>query len=521
VLDYIWTVVKKELKKRIMIVDEAWYLMQYPDSASFLRGIVKRGRKYYLGVTTITQDVDDFLATPYGKEIVTNSSIQILLKQHSAAIDQVGQVFYLSEGEKQLLLSADKGEGIFFAGQNHVAIRVIASPSEHKLITSNPEEVMRMKQQAAALKLNQIPTIKPVVTNENKIEDTKSKDETVKSYELSTVNKDESIKLKTENLKTDEQTKTEVMPAPQTIAPVVPITNAAPVIESKSAIEASPSRLPDQPVIVTERALMDKTTPTGSTGSPLISAPTGSTGSPLISAPTASLSGGQATPTASLSGGQATPTASQSGGQAGRLYQAEVVVEGPKSEIETVLERKIAEMEVEENKKVEEHKAKLADEQKKAEEEKNKAGQFGGGSLPKYQDLFKSFSTGGVGKLPPLPPLPKFEPPKMEKPKVESLNSNLNNNQNKIDKNIFKPEVVAPSTGIKPVFVPKQTEVKVSQPPQLAKKNGPVFESTTPSQSTPTFPSASGQGVGEKKPDETKPEDKKLNYEDLFGNGIV
>ncbi|MFA7301736.1 MAG: ATP-binding protein [Candidatus Shapirobacteria bacterium] len=151
VLDYIWTVVKKELKKRILVVDEAWYLMQFEDSASFLRGIVKRGRKYYLGVTTITQDVDDFLETPYGKEIVTNSSIQILLKQHSAAIDLIGNTFYLSEGEKQLLLTADKGEGIFFAGQNHVAIKVIASEEEHKLITSNPEDVMKNK---AAFELN-------------------------------------------------------------------------------------------------------------------------------------------------------------------------------------------------------------------------------------------------------------------------------------------------------------------------------------------------------------------------------
>ena len=150
ILDYIWTVIKKELKRRILVVDEAWYLMQYDDSAGFLRGIVKRGRKYYLGVTTITQDVDDFLQTPYGKEIVTNSAIQILLKQHSAAIDQIGEVFYLSEGEKQLLLAADKGEGIFFAGQNHVAIRVVASEDEHKLITSNPEEIMKIKQQNLA-----------------------------------------------------------------------------------------------------------------------------------------------------------------------------------------------------------------------------------------------------------------------------------------------------------------------------------------------------------------------------------
>jgi len=143
ILDYIWTVVKKTLKKRILVVDEAWYLMQHNDSAEFLRGIVKRGRKYYLGVTTITQDVDDFLGTAYGKEIVTNSAIQILLKQHSAAIDQIGEVFYLSEGEKQLLLSAGKGEGIFFAGQNHVAIQVIASEDENRLITSNPEDILK------------------------------------------------------------------------------------------------------------------------------------------------------------------------------------------------------------------------------------------------------------------------------------------------------------------------------------------------------------------------------------------
>ncbi len=145
ILDYIWTIVKKTLKKRILVVDEAWYMMQYEDSAQFLRGVVKRGRKYYLGVTTITQDVNDFLKSTYGKEIVTNSSIQILLKQHAAAIDQVGEVFYLSEGEKQLLLTADKGQGLFFAGQNHVAVEVIASEEEHQLITSDPEEVLRKR----------------------------------------------------------------------------------------------------------------------------------------------------------------------------------------------------------------------------------------------------------------------------------------------------------------------------------------------------------------------------------------
>lgn len=171
ILDYVWTVVKKTLKKRILVVDEAWYLMKHQDSAEFLRGIVKRGRKYYLGVTTITQDVDDFLKTDYGKEIVTNSAIQILLKQHSAAIDQIGEVFYLSQGEKQLLLAASKGEGIFFAGQNHVAIKIIASEDEHNLITSNPEDVLR-KQNLMNIQKPSAPTdngIKPTVGNLNSL----------------------------------------------------------------------------------------------------------------------------------------------------------------------------------------------------------------------------------------------------------------------------------------------------------------------------------------------------------------
>jgi len=142
ILDYIWTKIKKEMKKRILIVDEAWYLMKYPDSANFIYSIAKRARKYFLGLTTITQDVEDFLSSDYGKAIVTNSSIQILMKQSPAAIDKVAQTFYLSEGEKHLLLSADVGEGLFFAGTNHVAMRVISSPEEHQLITTKPEEVL-------------------------------------------------------------------------------------------------------------------------------------------------------------------------------------------------------------------------------------------------------------------------------------------------------------------------------------------------------------------------------------------
>lgn len=153
ILDYIWTKMRRDLKKRLLIVDEAWYLMRSPDSAAFLYGIAKRARKYYLGLTTITQDVEDFLNTDYGKAIVTNSSIQILMKQSPAAIDKVASVFYLSEGEKHLLLSSEVGEGLFFAGNNHVAVRVVASPDEHKLVTTKPQEVMDQKKVDDAAKV--------------------------------------------------------------------------------------------------------------------------------------------------------------------------------------------------------------------------------------------------------------------------------------------------------------------------------------------------------------------------------
>lgn len=145
ILDFIWTKIKKDLRKRILIVEEAWYLMQREDSAKFLYGLVKRARKYFLGVTCITQDVDDFLKTPQGLAVITNSSIIILLKQVDASIESVGKVFNLSEGEKRRLLSAGTGEGIFFAGRNHVWIQVKASDAEHKMITTNPEEILKAK----------------------------------------------------------------------------------------------------------------------------------------------------------------------------------------------------------------------------------------------------------------------------------------------------------------------------------------------------------------------------------------
>lgn len=142
ILDYIWTKIRKNIQKRLLIVDEAWYMMQNEDSAEFLVGIAKRARKYYLGVTTITQDVEDFLAEDKGKAIISNSSIQVLLKQAPASIEKVARVFNLSEGEKLLLLSAGVGQGLFFAGPTHVAMSVVASPEEHKLITTNPAEML-------------------------------------------------------------------------------------------------------------------------------------------------------------------------------------------------------------------------------------------------------------------------------------------------------------------------------------------------------------------------------------------
>ena len=150
ILDFVWTRVRKSLKKRLLILDEAWYIMKYEDSASFVYGIAKRARKYYLALTTATQDVQDFLSTDYGKAVLSNSSIQMLLKQSPTEIDLITKTFYLSEGEKELLLSSDVGEGLFFAGQSHVVMKVIAAPFEHNIITSNPQELAKQQEQILA-----------------------------------------------------------------------------------------------------------------------------------------------------------------------------------------------------------------------------------------------------------------------------------------------------------------------------------------------------------------------------------
>ena len=160
IVNYIWNVVRSEMKKRILVIDEAWWLMQHEDSAKFIYALVKRCRKYYLGVTTITQDVNDFLTSPYGQAIVNNSALQLLLKQSPAAIDLVQKTFVLTQGEKYLLLECGVGEGIFFAGTKHVAIKVVASYTEDQLITSDPRQLLEIEQEKREFNSN-------MLTNEN------------------------------------------------------------------------------------------------------------------------------------------------------------------------------------------------------------------------------------------------------------------------------------------------------------------------------------------------------------------
>jgi conjugal transfer ATP-binding protein TraC len=145
VLNYIWNNVRFEMKRRLMVVDEAWWMMQYEDSARFLYGLAKRARKYFLGLTIISQDVEDFLANKYGKAVVSNSAMQVLLKQSTSSIDVIATVFNLTEQEKYLLLNAGVGEGLFFAGLSHVAIKITASYTEDQIITSDPKQLLAMR----------------------------------------------------------------------------------------------------------------------------------------------------------------------------------------------------------------------------------------------------------------------------------------------------------------------------------------------------------------------------------------
>jgi type IV secretory pathway VirB4 component len=152
VVNFIWNTIRSEKKKRILVIDEAWWLMQHEDSAKFIFALVKRCRKYYLGITTISQDVNDFLLSPYGQAIVTNSSMQLLLRQSPASIDLVQKTFLLTQGEKYLLLEAGVGEGIFFAGNKHAAIKVVSSYTEDQLITTDPKQMIAIEEEKAEYK---------------------------------------------------------------------------------------------------------------------------------------------------------------------------------------------------------------------------------------------------------------------------------------------------------------------------------------------------------------------------------
>jgi conjugal transfer ATP-binding protein TraC len=147
ILHHIWTTIRKELRKRLVVIDEAWWLMRHTDGANFLMQLAKRGRKYFLGLTTITQDIEDFLASPQGKPLLTNSSLQLLLRQSPAAIDVLAEVFKLTETEKEILRTAGVGEGIFFAGLKHAMIKVVPSYTEDLIITSDPQQLLAMRKE--------------------------------------------------------------------------------------------------------------------------------------------------------------------------------------------------------------------------------------------------------------------------------------------------------------------------------------------------------------------------------------
>lgn len=226
VLNFLWNRVRAELKKRFLVIDEAWNLMQYEDSARFLFGIVKRARKYFLGITTITQDVDDFVNSPYGKPIITNSSLQILLKQSPTAVDNLQKLFYLTDGEKYVLLNSGVGQGIFFAGNKHVAIQIIASPSEATVITTKPEEVLaRMKangnstaDKTSDMPLSEIDTSKP----KDAMEQLKKSQEVI----MSSLERDET---KNDEAKSTAAVVTPAAPIVEATPVAIPETPAAPV----------------------------------------------------------------------------------------------------------------------------------------------------------------------------------------------------------------------------------------------------------------------------------------------------
>ncbi len=156
ITNFIWSAIRRRMVKRLLVIDEAWWMMKSEDTASFLFSLAKRGRKYYLGIATITQDVDDFLRSPYGVPMITNSSLQFLMKQSPTAIDNIQKTFNLTDEEKFLLLESSVGEGIFFAGRKHVAIKVIASYTEDQIITSDPSQILQIKKAREELQASRV-----------------------------------------------------------------------------------------------------------------------------------------------------------------------------------------------------------------------------------------------------------------------------------------------------------------------------------------------------------------------------
>ena len=156
VTNYIWSSIRRRLVKRLLVIDEAWWMMKSEDTASFLFSLAKRGRKYYLGIATITQDVDDFLRSPYGVPMITNSSLQFLMKQSPTAVDNIQRTFNLTDEEKFLLMESGVGEGLFFVGLKHVAIKVIASYTEDQIITSDPSQIIKIQNAKRELRDNNV-----------------------------------------------------------------------------------------------------------------------------------------------------------------------------------------------------------------------------------------------------------------------------------------------------------------------------------------------------------------------------
>lgn len=242
ILDFIWTRVKKNFKKRLLIVDEAWYFMKHTDSASFIYSMVKRARKYFLGITTITQDVEDFLNNDFGKAIVSNASIQFLMKQSTSSMPKLAETFYLSQGERQLLIASDVGEGIFFAGSNHVALRVVASEEEYGLINTNPEEIAARRQQAQVNRASQVATQPTQVATQPTRVSTQPIQTTVGSV----------LTGQTPVVQEINQSETTTSPAPLNTTPTHQSTIQQPMVDSYQAsaeVIAQPTTSPSQPVV--------------------------------------------------------------------------------------------------------------------------------------------------------------------------------------------------------------------------------------------------------------------------------